>query len=190
MIFEDELDLLGFSEEENDNMDEIGDLIGPNGHMARNHPLSALDKVLLAQRFYASGSFYYVIGDTAGPTKKTIGRAVTQVIFNIRSLLTVLIDLGIAAHKRTRSLIECAIGQLKNSWRCLSKLRVKDPAYAAEIIKAVIVLHNRRMDQNPEDLPTQEEEQEDECPPEEMGTTEARAAGKQKQIDLINFFVR
>ncbi|KAI1711675.1 histone-lysine N-methyltransferase SETMAR [Ditylenchus destructor] len=70
----------------------------------------------------------------------------------------------------------------ENSWHCLSKLRVKDPAYAAEIIKAVIVLHNRRMDQNPEDLPTQEEEQEDQCLPEEMGTTEARAAGKQKQI--------
>ncbi|KAI1692716.1 hypothetical protein DdX_21101 [Ditylenchus destructor] len=69
--------------------------------------------------------------------------------------------------------------QLKNSWRCLSKLRVKDPAYAAEIIKAVIVLHNRRMDQNPEDLPAPE-----------MGTTEARAAGKQKQNELINFFVR
>ncbi|KAI1706158.1 DDE superfamily endonuclease domain-containing protein [Ditylenchus destructor] len=96
-----------------------------------------------------------------------------------------------AAHKRTRSRIECAIGQLKNSWRCLSKLRVKDPAYAAEIIKAVIVLHNRRMDENPEDLPTQEEEEEDdECPPEEMGTAEARAAGKQKQTELINFFVR
>ncbi|KAI1692327.1 DDE superfamily endonuclease domain-containing protein [Ditylenchus destructor] len=95
-----------------------------------------------------------------------------------------------AAHKRTLSRIECAIGQLKNSWRCLSKFRAKDPAYAAEIIKAVIVLHNRRMDQDPEDLPTQEEEQEDQCPPEEMGTAEARAAGKQKQNEMINFFVR
>ncbi|KAI1696520.1 FYVE zinc finger domain-containing protein [Ditylenchus destructor] len=87
-----------------------------------------------------------------------------------------------AAHKRTRSRIECAIGQLKNSWRCLSKLCVKSPAYAAEIIKAVIVLHNRKMDQNPEDLPTQEEEQEDQCPPEEMGTTEARAADPANEI--------
>ncbi|KAI1691155.1 DDE superfamily endonuclease domain-containing protein [Ditylenchus destructor] len=95
------------------------------------------------------------------------------------------------AHKRTRSRVECAIGQLKNSWRCLNKLRVKDPAYAAEIIKAVIVLHNVRMDQNPEELPTPEEEQQqDECPPEEMGTAEARAAGKQKQNELIQFFVR
>ncbi|KAI1701595.1 hypothetical protein DdX_16009 [Ditylenchus destructor] len=83
MIFEDELDLLGFSEEENDHnqatvkrfrerqyfelenfterfrltreqvellVNQLGDLIGPNGHMARNHPLSALDKVLLALR--------------------------------------------------------------------------------------------------------------------------------------------
>ncbi|KAI1692453.1 DDE superfamily endonuclease domain-containing protein [Ditylenchus destructor] len=90
-----------------------------------------------------------------------------------------------AAHKRTRSRIECAIGQLKNSWRCLSKLRVKGPTYAAEIIKAVIVLHNRRMDENPEDLPTQEEEQEDECPPEEMGTTEARAAARPKLVAFI-----
>ncbi|KAI1716191.1 DDE superfamily endonuclease domain-containing protein [Ditylenchus destructor] len=350
MIFEDELDLLGFNEEANDDnqatvkqfrerqyfelenfterfrltreqvqqlVDEIGDLIGPNGHMARNHPLSALDKVLLALRFYASGSFYYVIGDTAGPSKHSVRNAISQVtratnvrlfqqtvrfpddmnptrqefyriaqmplvfgcidgtLINItkpqrypeqfldrhgdfslnvmvvcgpqrkifyaktaapghqhdarvfsESLLCQRLEDGWrplpqgvllgnsgyalrdflqtpipnpltpaenrynAAHKRTRSRIECAIGQLKNSWRCLSKLRVKDPAYAAEIIKAVIVLHNRRMDQNPEDLPAPEEEQEDQCPPEEMGTTEARAAGKQKQNELINFFVR
>ncbi|KAI1718460.1 putative nuclease HARBI1 [Ditylenchus destructor] len=112
MLFEDEMDLLGFAEAENGNnqvqlrqfrdrqyfelenfterfrltreqvqqlLDQIGDLIGPNGHMARNHPLSVLDKVLLALRFYASGSFYYVIGDTAGPCKQSICNAVVQV---------------------------------------------------------------------------------------------------------------
>ncbi|KAI1706841.1 hypothetical protein DdX_12835 [Ditylenchus destructor] len=93
---------------------------------------------------------------------------------------------GSCSAKRENARIKTFISKLKNSWHCLSKLRVKDPAYAAEIIKAVIVLHNRRMDQNPEDLPIQEE-QEDQCLPEEMGTTEARAAGTQKQIQLINF---
>ncbi|KAI1701289.1 DDE superfamily endonuclease domain-containing protein [Ditylenchus destructor] len=207
MIFEDELDLLGFSEEENDHnqatvkrfrerqyfelenfterfrltreqvellVNQLGDLIGPNGHMARNHPLSALDKVLLAS---------VLLGDSGYALRDFLQTPIPNPQTPAENRYN-------AAHKRTRSRIECAIGQLKNSWRCLSKLRVKDPAYAAEIIKAVIVLHNRRMDENPEDLPTQEEEEDDECPPEEMGTAEARAAGKQKQTELINFFVR
>jgi len=45
----------------------------------RNHPISALQQVLIALRFYASGSFLQVIGDTIGVDKSTVSRVVTNV---------------------------------------------------------------------------------------------------------------
>ncbi|XP_044165252.1 putative nuclease HARBI1 [Acropora millepora] len=45
----------------------------------RNHPISALQQVLIALRFYASGSFLQVIGDTIGVDKSTGSRVVTNV---------------------------------------------------------------------------------------------------------------
>ena len=45
----------------------------------RNHALPALQQVLIALRFYASGSFLQVIGDTAGVDKSTVSRVVTNV---------------------------------------------------------------------------------------------------------------
>ena len=46
------------------------------------------------------------------------------------------------SHKRTLSLIERAIGIMKIRFPCLNKLRVGSPEYAAEFIKACVVLHN------------------------------------------------
>ena len=46
---------------------------------ARNHALSPLHQVLIALRFFASGSFLQVIGDTVGVDKSTVSRAVTDV---------------------------------------------------------------------------------------------------------------
>ena len=45
----------------------------------QNHPISALQQVLIALRFYASGSFLQVIGDTIGIDKSTVSRLVTNV---------------------------------------------------------------------------------------------------------------
>ena len=45
----------------------------------KNHALPPLQQVLIALRFYASGSFLQVIGDTAGVDKSTVSRIVTNV---------------------------------------------------------------------------------------------------------------
>ncbi len=47
-----------------------------------------------------------------------------------------------SAHKRTRSLVERSIGQLKARFPCLRWLRVRNPSYAAEIVKTCVTLHN------------------------------------------------
>ena len=45
----------------------------------RNHALSPLHQVPIALRFYASGGFLQVIGDTFGVDKSTVSRAITDV---------------------------------------------------------------------------------------------------------------
>ena len=46
---------------------------------AQNHALTPLHQVLIALRFFASGSFLQVIGDTVGVDKSTVSRAVSDV---------------------------------------------------------------------------------------------------------------
>ena len=45
----------------------------------RNHALTPLQQVLIARRFYASGRFLQVIGDTFGVDKSTVSRVITDV---------------------------------------------------------------------------------------------------------------
>ncbi|PSN38222.1 hypothetical protein C0J52_22209, partial [Blattella germanica] len=45
----------------------------------RNHPLTPLQQILLALRFYATGSFEIVIGDMNGVSKATVSRYVKKV---------------------------------------------------------------------------------------------------------------
>ncbi|XP_062605623.1 putative nuclease HARBI1 [Saccostrea cucullata] len=45
----------------------------------RNNPLTPLYQVLVALRFYATGSFYLTLGDTLSVSKSTAGRAVRRV---------------------------------------------------------------------------------------------------------------
>ena len=45
----------------------------------RNHALSPTLQVLVALRFFASGSFLQIIGDTVGLPKSTVSRIVTDV---------------------------------------------------------------------------------------------------------------
>ena len=44
-----------------------------------SHALRPIDQVLIALRFYASGNFLQVIGDTVGVDKSTVSRAVHDV---------------------------------------------------------------------------------------------------------------
>lgn len=47
------------------------------------------------------------------------------------------------AHRETRVVIECAIGLLKQRFRCLGKkMHFPDPAFAAEVIRCCTALHN------------------------------------------------
>ena len=46
---------------------------------SRNHALSTTVQVLVALRFFASGSFLQVIGDTLGLSKSTVSRIISQV---------------------------------------------------------------------------------------------------------------
>ena len=45
----------------------------------RSHASRPIDRVLIALRFYASGNFLQVIGDTVGVDKSTVSRAVHDV---------------------------------------------------------------------------------------------------------------
>ena len=45
----------------------------------RNHALQLIQQILIALRFYASGSFLPVIGDTFGVDKSTVSRVVSDV---------------------------------------------------------------------------------------------------------------
>ena len=51
----------------------------PGRNTRRNHALPPLHQVLIALRFYASGSFLQVIGDTFGVDKSTVSRVITNV---------------------------------------------------------------------------------------------------------------
>ena len=64
-----------------DSINYLADLLSDNlaRNTARNHTLSPLAQVLVALRFFASGSFPEVIGDTFGRPKSTVSRCITAV---------------------------------------------------------------------------------------------------------------
>ena len=64
-----------------ESIEYITDLLADNLRRKtnRNHPLSALQQVLIALRFYASASFLQVVGDTVGVNKSTVSRVVANV---------------------------------------------------------------------------------------------------------------
>ena len=62
----------------------VGDNIQP--FTARNAAISSENQLLLALRFYATGSFQNVIGDHFNVTKATAGRIIHEVTHHIASL--------------------------------------------------------------------------------------------------------
>ena len=49
----------------------------------QNHALSPLHQVLIALRFYASGGFLQVVGNTFGVDKSTVSHAITDAFRNL-----------------------------------------------------------------------------------------------------------
>ena len=59
---------------------------------SRNHALSATVQVLVALRFFASGSFLQVIGDTLGLSKSTVSQSVSNVSYALAQKQVHFID--------------------------------------------------------------------------------------------------
>lgn len=64
--------------------DEIGEPLEPA--TMRNHSIPGMHQIFIALRYYASGSFYAVLGDGMGVHKSTVSRIVTRVTAAICNL--------------------------------------------------------------------------------------------------------
>uniref|UniRef100_A0A8C5N5G4 Putative nuclease HARBI1 n=1 Tax=Gouania willdenowi TaxID=441366 RepID=A0A8C5N5G4_GOUWI len=67
----------------------IADLVRPElqRRTRRSHSLSVEEQVLIALRFYASGSFYQVVGDSIGVDKSTVSKVVKALSVTLASLV-------------------------------------------------------------------------------------------------------
>ncbi|WAR28861.1 HARB1-like protein [Mya arenaria] len=71
----------------NDNIDRLVDLLTDRLKRPTQNSLTVLQQVMIALRFYASGAFLQVIGDTFGVDIATVSRRVTDVtnaLFDLR----------------------------------------------------------------------------------------------------------
>ena len=59
----------------------------------RNNPLTPLFQVLVALRFFATGSFYITIGDTLNISKSAVGRTVRRVSYLLCQLANEFIQI-------------------------------------------------------------------------------------------------
>uniref|UniRef100_A0A3B1JDY8 Putative nuclease HARBI1 n=1 Tax=Astyanax mexicanus TaxID=7994 RepID=A0A3B1JDY8_ASTMX len=59
----------------------------------RSHSLSVEEQVLIALRFYASGTFYQVVGDNVGVDKSTVSNVVKAVSIALASLINQFVSL-------------------------------------------------------------------------------------------------
>ncbi|XP_056594081.1 putative nuclease HARBI1 [Triplophysa dalaica] len=73
----------------------IADLVRPKlqRRTRRSHSLSVEEQVLIALRFYASGTFYQVVGDNIGVDKSTVSDVVKAVSIALASLVNQFVSL-------------------------------------------------------------------------------------------------
>ncbi|GAA6090925.1 putative nuclease HARBI1 [Tachysurus ichikawai] len=73
----------------------IADLVRPKlqRRTRRSHSLSVEEQVLIGLRFYASGTFYQVVGDNIGVDKSTVSDVVKAVSFALASLVNQFVSL-------------------------------------------------------------------------------------------------
>lgn len=79
-----------------------------------------------------------ILGDSIYPLKSWL---IPPILQNARDPAQVRF---LRAHMKTRRIVECAIGRLKEKFPCLNYLRV-DPVYACNIIKCSVALSNLAM---------------------------------------------
>uniref|UniRef100_A0A8C4RXJ8 Putative nuclease HARBI1 n=1 Tax=Erpetoichthys calabaricus TaxID=27687 RepID=A0A8C4RXJ8_ERPCA len=72
-----------------DNIKYIADLVRPKlqHKTKRSHVLSVEEQCLIVLRFYASGTFYQVVGDNMGVDKSTVTNVVKAVLVELASLV-------------------------------------------------------------------------------------------------------
>lgn len=86
------------------------------------------------------------------------------------------------AHKKTRRIVECSFGMLKNRFPCLRFLRVQTPEYAAKIVMVCVIVHNIA---TKSDFPDEEEHFDDEA---EYDGEPIGLNGNARLENLLNFF--
>lgn len=83
-----------------------------------------------------------ILADSAYPlTSWLIPPIVRMANANMRQLAPA-VPIYERLHRKTRFIVECAIGILKNEYPCLKHLRIRNPTYIAAIIYSCVTLHN------------------------------------------------
>lgn len=79
----------------NANIKYIADLVRPKlqRRTGRSHSLSVEEQVLISLRFYASGTFYQVVGDNIGVDKSTVSDVVKAVSIALAGLVNQFVSL-------------------------------------------------------------------------------------------------
>lgn len=86
------------------------------------------------------------------------------------------------AHKKTRRIVECSFGMLKNRFPCLRFLRVHAPEYAAKIVMVCVIFHNIA---TKSDFPDEEDHAEEDA---EYDGEPVPVNGNARVANLLNFF--
>ncbi|KAG7155456.1 nuclease HARBI1-like 22 [Homarus americanus] len=138
----------------------------------RSHAVPIHTQVLVALRFYASGTFQHVLGDTVGLTQASVSRIIRDVtqILTERARFEIKMPTGDSgypleaflmtpfrnpstpgevrynnSHTKTRVVVVQTFGVLKSRFRCLHRSGGSlqyDPSKCAKIVNACFLLHN------------------------------------------------
>ncbi|XP_041362913.1 putative nuclease HARBI1 [Gigantopelta aegis] len=73
-----------------DLIDAVGDVLDP--HTVRNHALPSSLNIVAALRFYATGSFQQITGDTVHVSQPTMSRVISQVTNALLHLLPTIVN--------------------------------------------------------------------------------------------------
>lgn len=83
-----------------------------------------------------------ILGDSAYPLRQWL---MTPNVRNVNAMdpdLAPAVEIYLRKHRKTRFMVECAIGIFKEQFPCLNQLRVRSPRRISIIIYACAVLHN------------------------------------------------
>ncbi|KAG7156852.1 nuclease HARBI1-like 20, partial [Homarus americanus] len=115
----------------------------------RSHAVPIHTQVLVALRFYASGTFQHVLGDTVGLTQASVsdsGYPLEAFLMTpFRNPSTPGEVRYNNSHTKTRVVVEQTFGVLKSRFRCLHRSGGSlqyDPSKCAKIVNACFLLHN------------------------------------------------